>query len=66
MTVDPRPCPCCGRLAIAHQARWEGERSTVQCRPCHIVMGGAPREPLHSIVQRWNTRPEQAANGAPE
>lgn len=59
--ADPLPCPFCGGPATAHQARWEGERSTVQCRPCRLVMGGAPREALGSIVQRWNHRPPEKA-----
>ena len=56
MTTEPRPCPICGGPAATHQARWEGERSYVQCRPCRLVMGGAPREHVDSIVERWNVR----------
>lgn len=61
MTAAPLPCPICGGPAVTHQARWEGERSTVQCRPCRLVMGGAPSEALDNIIQRWNTRPTEKA-----
>ena len=64
--IGPLPCPFCGGPAVTHRARWEGERSHVQCRPCRLAMGGATGEPLSSVVERWNTRPAQADKGAAE
>lgn len=64
--TDPRPCPFCGGPATADPARWAGERSIVECRPCRLAMGGAAGEPLSSVVERWNTRPAQADKGAAE
>lgn len=61
MATAPLPCPICGGLPVTHKAQWEGERSHVQCHPCRLVMGGAPREPLDSIIQRWNNRPPEKA-----
>lgn len=57
----PLACPICGRPPLAHQARWDGERSTVECRPCRLVMGSAPRESLDALVARWNARPTEKA-----
>lgn len=63
--VDPAPLPCpfCGRPATYRRAKWEGERSTVDCGPCQVVMGGIKRESLESVVRRWNVRVVQKAAG---
>jgi len=47
-------CPFCGEQPQYSMSRYVGQRSTIRCDPCAVVMGETARGNWRDLPDRWN------------